>query len=47
MSTVPADAALWVCYCGEVAPLGDTFPHRDCDGGRPLRPEEIAAREAG
>lgn len=27
----------WVCYCGEVAPFDPyVFPHRDCDGGRPL-----------
>jgi hypothetical protein len=40
--------ALWVCYCGQVAPHSSVFPHRDCDGGRPLRPEEMAAtREAG
>ncbi len=36
---------LWVCYCGEVALWNWSFPHWDCQGGRPLSPEEIAARE--
>jgi len=27
---------LWVCYCGEVAPWSWSFPHWDCQGGRPL-----------
>jgi hypothetical protein len=36
---------LWVCYCGQVAPWSWSFPHWDCQGGRPLSPEEIAARE--
>ena len=40
------EPALWVCYCGTVAPFDPyVFPHRDCDGGRPLTTEEIAARE--
>jgi len=37
-------SALWVCYCGQVAPHGNDFPHRECQGGRPLRPEEVEAR---
>ena len=37
---------LWVCYCGEVASWSWGFPHWDCQGGRTLSPEEIAAREA-
>ena len=36
---------LWVCYCGEVAPWSWSFPHWNCQGGRPLSPEEITARE--
>lgn len=35
----------WVCHCGAVAPYSNDFPHWDCGGGRPLSPEEIAARE--
>lgn len=27
---------LWVCYCSTVEALSDSFPHRDCDGGRVL-----------
>lgn len=26
----------WVCYCSVVAPHGDTFPHDDCQGGKPV-----------
>lgn len=37
---------LWVCYCGAVSPWSWSFPHWDCQGGRPLSAEEIAAREA-
>jgi hypothetical protein len=36
----------WVCHCGAIAPYSDQFPHWDCGGGRPLTPEEIAARDA-
>jgi hypothetical protein len=34
---------LWVCYCGETAPpVRGSFPHPDCQGGRPV----AAARDA-
>lgn len=39
-------SALWVCYCGQVAPHGSQFPHRDCQGGRPLTPDEVTAKIA-
>lgn len=41
----PKGTGLWVCYCGEIAPWSWSFPHWDCQGSRPLSPEEIAARE--
>ena len=35
--------SLWVCYCGVVKPFDPgIFPHRDCDGGRPLSAGELA-----
>jgi hypothetical protein len=37
-------AALWVCYCGQVAPHGNDFPHWECQGGRPLGPGEVEAK---
>jgi hypothetical protein len=32
---------LWVCYCGMIAQWSGSFPHWDCDGGRPLTEEEL------
>jgi len=37
-------SALWVCYCGQVGPHGNDFPHWGCQGGRPLGPEEVEAK---
>lgn len=32
-----ASPELWICYCGEIGPLvPESFPHRDCDGGKVL-----------
>ena len=44
------EGELWVCYCGAVAPWGWSFPHWDCQGGRPVLPHEtdlIARGEPG
>jgi hypothetical protein len=27
---------IWVCYCSVVEAHGPSFPHDDCQGGRPL-----------
>jgi|GEM_PF-3364776 len=32
-----ASPELWACYCSEIGPLvPESFPHRDCDGGKAL-----------
>lgn len=33
----------WVCYCGRVEPGSPDFPHRDCDGGKPVTAEGFFA----